>query len=30
MGAGPLIYRLVEVKNDDDLHGETGDRLSGR
>jgi hypothetical protein len=25
-----LIYRPVEVDDDADLHGETGDRLSGR
>ena len=25
-----LIYPLVEVDDDADLHGETGDRLSGR
>ena len=25
-----LIYRLVEVNDDVDLHGETGDSLSGR
>jgi len=29
-GVARLIYPLVEVDDDADLHGETGDRLSGR
>jgi hypothetical protein len=29
-GARDLIYRLVEVNDDGDLHGETGADLSGR